>query len=40
MILVVGETSLDFSDTGYFWLLVGVVCNAAAVLHARIADAR
>jgi len=38
--LVIGETSLNFSDTGYFWLLVGVVCNAASFLHARIADAR
>lgn len=38
--LVMTESSLEFQESGYFWLIVGVVCNAAATLHARIADAR
>jgi len=38
--LMVGESSLDFEYTGHFWLLVGVVCSGASILHARIADAR
>jgi len=38
--LIMTETSLDFQESGYFWLIVGVMCTAASTLHARIADAR
>eukprot|EP00088_Acartia_fossae_P005092 TRINITY_DN12228_c0_g1_i11.p1 TRINITY_DN12228_c0_g1~~TRINITY_DN12228_c0_g1_i11.p1 ORF type:complete len:308 (-),score=47.88 TRINITY_DN12228_c0_g1_i11:238-1161(-) len=38
--LVISESSLEFQESGYFWLIVGIVCNAASTLHARIADAR
>jgi len=40
VILVLGETSLDFQESGYFWLIIGVMCNGASILHSRIADAR
>jgi len=39
-ILVLCQIGLDFSDSAYFWLVVGVVCSAAYCLHTRIADAR
>eukprot|EP00092_Neocalanus_flemingeri_P024574 GFUD01026653.1.p1 GENE.GFUD01026653.1~~GFUD01026653.1.p1 ORF type:complete len:307 (+),score=73.85 GFUD01026653.1:98-1018(+) len=39
-ILVLSQIGLDFSDSAYFWLVVGVVCSAAYCLHCRIADAR
>jgi len=39
-ILVISQIGLDFSDSAYFWLVVGVVCSAAYCLHTRIADAR
>jgi len=39
-ILVLSQISLNFSDSAYFWLVVGVVCSAAYCLHCRIADAR
>jgi len=38
--LVLSQIGLDFSDSAYFWLVVGVVCSAAYCLHTRIADAR
>lgn len=38
--LVLSQSSLEFQESGYFWLIVGVVCNASSTLHARIADAR
>jgi len=38
--LVLSQVGLDFSDSAYFWLVVGVVCSAAYCLHTRIADAR
>jgi hypothetical protein len=38
--LVVVETSLDFQDSAYFWIIVGVSCTVASTLHSRIADAR
>lgn len=39
-VLVLSQISLDFSDSAYFWLVVGVVTSAAYCLHCRIADAR
>jgi drug/metabolite transporter (DMT)-like permease len=38
--LVLSQVGLNFSDSAYFWLVVGVVCSAAYTLHTRIADAR
>jgi len=40
VVLVLSQIGLDFSDSAYFWLVVGVVCSAAYCLHCRIADAR
>jgi len=39
-VLVLSQVGLNFSDSAYFWLVVGVVCSAAYCLHTRIADAR
>jgi len=39
-VLVLTQVGLDFSDSAYFWLVVGVVCSATYTLHCRIADAR
>jgi len=39
-VLVITKIGLDFSDTAYFWLLVGVICQVTYTLHGRIADAR
>jgi len=39
-ILVLSQISLNFGDSAYFWLVVGVVCTAAYCLHCRISDAR
>jgi len=39
-ILVLVQVGLDFSDSAYFWLVVGVITSGAYCLHCRIADAR
>jgi len=39
-LLVLTQAGLEFSDSAYFWLVVGVVCSLAHCLHCRIADAR
>jgi len=39
-VLVLSQIGLDFSDSAYFWLVVGVVCSGAYSIHCRIADAR
>lgn len=39
-VLVVTQVGLDFSDSAYFWLVVGVICSVTYTLHCRIADAR
>jgi len=38
--LVFGQIGLQFDDSAYFWLVVGVICSLAHTLHCRIADAR
>jgi len=39
-VLVLTHVGLNFSETAFFWLVVGVVCSVAYTLHTRIADAR
>jgi len=39
-VLVLTQVGLDFSDSAYFWLVVGVITSGAYCLHCRIADAR
>ena len=34
-VLVLTQVGLDFSDSAYFWLVVGVVCSATYTLHCR-----
>jgi len=39
-LLVISKISINFGDSAYFWLVVGVVCSTAYCLHCRLADAR
>ena len=34
-VLVVTQVGLDFSDSAYFWLVVGVICSVTYTLHCR-----
>ena len=34
-VLVATQIGLDFSDTAYFWLVVGVICSVTYTLHCR-----
>ena len=34
-IIVLTQVGLDFSDSAYFWMVVGVICSATYTLHCR-----